>query len=393
MILDNEFTGDVRVENEVMSLQDAGHQVFVLCFNHGNKKNLEDFYGGQIIRININHQVKKKLSALNNTIFNFYAPYWKKKIEKFISEYQIEVLHVHDLPLIGAALKANKKNNLPIVADLHENYVDGLKHYHFANTFPGNVLISLSKWKKKEVKWSTAVDYLITVIEEAVDRYTELGVTKENISVVPNYLNYEHYTPTDLKSEIGDRFKNDFVAVYVGGFDNHRGLHTCIQAFPQVIKTIPNFKLILVGKGRNLEELRSLASELNVVQYISFEGWQLPEDLPSYVDIADITLIPHLKTTHTDNTIPHKLFQYMYLQKPVVASNCVPIERILNETEAGMVYESGNENDLAQKIIELYNRPELQKEMGAKGKDAVLNKYNWNEASKELVNIYNNFDK
>ena len=78
----------------------------------------------------------------------------------------------------------------------------------------------------------------------------------------------------------------------------------------------------------------------------------------------------------------------MSATKPVVASNCNPIKRILDETNAGIVYESGNENDLAERVIELYEKPELQHEMGAKGKDAVIKKYNWNETSKELLNIY-----
>jgi len=111
--------------------------------------------------------------------------------------------------------------------------------------------------------------------------------------------------------------------------------------------------------------------------------------LSSYIKASDLCLIPHLKTVHTDNTIPHKLFQYMIYEKPVVASNCNPIKRILDETRSGVVFESNNEADLANKIIELYNNYELQLEMGKKGKEAVRKKYNWDETSKNLITLYN----
>ena len=79
----------------------------------------------------------------------------------------------------------------------------------------------------------------------------------------------------------------------------------------------------------------------------------------------------------------------MIFEKPVVASDCNPIKRILDETRAGVVFESNNEADLADKVVELQNNKKLQLEMGKKGKEAVLEKYNWNEASKNLITLYN----
>ncbi len=72
MILDNEFTGDMRVENEVISLSKAGYKVFVLCFNHGNKKAHEDFHGAHIIRIPLSKFRKNKMKGLVNTFIDPY---------------------------------------------------------------------------------------------------------------------------------------------------------------------------------------------------------------------------------------------------------------------------------------------------------------------------------
>jgi len=392
MVLDNEFTGDLRVENEVASLQAAGHQVCVLCLNYGNKESDEDYKGAKIIRIYLPLFIKNKLRGLNNTPLNFYPIFLSKHIKKFILENNIDVLHVHDLWMLNSAFFANKKFKLPVIADLHENFVEALNHYKYANTFPGNLIISKRKWADSEIEWCNKADYLITVIEEAVERYKSLGVPENKISVVPNYVNLEHFIPSEYDHSIVERFAESFTVTYVGGFDLHRGIESTIKSVPLLKEKIKNFKLVLVGHGKNFNELYELADKLEVADYISFEGWQPVELLPSYIKASDVCLIPHLKTKHTDNTIPHKLFQYMLLEKPVVATNCNPIKRILEDTNAGFVYSSNNHEELAECIIKLNEHPELRQQMGAAGKQAVLNKYNWDNAGKNLIALYNKVD-
>lgn len=395
MVVDNQFTGDLRIENEVTALRNAGNNVFVLCFNYGKKPRYEDFHGAKVIRINLPKYLKKKMKGLTNTIFNFYPHYWASRIKKFIMEENIDILHLHDLYMLPAGFIAREKTNksIKIVADLHENYVHALKHYKFANSFPGNVLISIPKWEKKEVEWCQKADHLITVIDEAVERYYSLGIPKEKITVVANYVNQSEFLTCEDNQEILNRYKDKFVISYIGGFDVHRGIKVVIKAVPEIVKHISSFKLVLVGQGRNIDDLQNLANRLNIANYISFEGWQPPSYLPSYIKASDVCLIPHLKTVHTDNTIPHKLFHYMLLEKPVVATNCNPIKRIVEETKCGLIYENKNSQQLAKAVIKLYYSESLRQQMGANGKKAVMEKYNWEKTSRNIVNLYKELEK
>ena len=184
------------------------------------------------------------------------------------------------------------------------------------------------------------------------------------------------------------KFKKNKTLTYVGGFDIHRGLESVLNSVPSIIKKISDFKLVLVGDGANLNSLKELSQKLKVEHYISFEGWQHHSKLPSYIKAANVCLIPHLKTQQTDNTIPHKLFHYMLLKKPILSSNCNPIERILMDANAGEIYKSSDSNDLAEKIISIFNNEKLLKQYGENGYKAVIEKYNWNETSKNLINLY-----
>jgi len=388
MLLDKEFYGDLRVENEVHALSSAGYKVYVYCFTFDGSFREDDYYGATILHIPVSKKFVYKLRGLTNTILNFYPKYLVTLIKKYIIKHKIDVLHIHDLYLFEVGLKLKKQfGNIILVGDLHENYVEGLKHYKFANTFPGNLLISIKKWERSEIEWCSKFDYLITVIEEAVNRYSSIGISKEKIHVVSNYVNLDTFKVDNLEKSIIEKFKDYKTLTYVGGFDFHRGLESTIKAVQIITKQIKNFKLVLVGSGRNLNDLKLLAEKLNVEKYISFEGWQRHTNLSSYIEASDICLIPHLKTKHTDNTIPHKLFQYMLLNKPVLSSNCNPIDRILNETKAGVVYKSDDHVDLADRAIQLFKESSKLVEYGENGNHAVIAKYNWEETSKNLLDL------
>ena len=334
------------------------------------------------------------MKGLTNTFIDPYTLYWSNHLVNFIKKYNINVVHVHDLYLLGAALRANKRlsTRLPIVGDLHENYPEALKHYKFAQTFPGKYIISIPKWERTEIKWLNKTDHIITVIEEAKMRYQKLGVEEDKITVVANYVNSEMFLAPAFNEDISKKFSKNFVVIYIGGFDLHRGLESAVRSLPLLEKEIPNIKLVLVGAGRNEVDLKQLAHSLKVDHLISFEGWQPPSSIPSYIKISNICLIPHLKTAHTDNTIPHKLFHYMLLEKAVLSSNCNPIQRILIGSKAGLIYDSNNEIELASKLIYLRNNLEKAQKMGKNGKRAVIEKYNWEETKKDLIDLYNKIE-
>lgn len=390
MLLDNEFTGDMRVENEVISLCKAGFNVTVLCLNHGAHKTTEDFHGAKILRISISLFKKNKMKGLTNTAFDFWKLFWWNKIKKLAQKQEIHFIHAHDLYMIPPALIAKRKlkHRPKVIADLHENYPEALINYKYTQTFPGKYIISIPKWEVSEVEWLKDSDYVVTVIEEGKERYINLGIEADKIHVVQNYVNIDQFNLNEIDQKIVDEFSSYKTLTYIGGFDYHRGLEHVIQSIPLIIKSIPDFKLILVGTGANKDELIELSNKLQVNQYVSFEGWQPPSTLSSYLKASNIGLISHLKSKHTDNTIPHKLFQYMLLKRPIISSDCEPLERIIKKEGCGLIYKSNDENQLAQKVIELLSDDEVQNKMGSNGYEAVIKTYNWKAASKGLVNIY-----
>ena len=390
MILDKDFPQDIRVENEAISLSKNGFDVYLLCFALKNESVFEHYKGFHIVRIPTSRYWTRKMRALV-TVIPIYDLFLVEKIQRFVSQYNIDILHVHDLYLLGAALKVKKQLNIPIVSDLHENYVEGLKNYRFANSFPGNLLISIEKWSRMEIEWLNQVDRIIVVVEEAIDRLEALGIDRGKIHSVQNYVNCEEYDKYDIIDNIVDKYKNELVYSYIGAFDTHRGLMILLEGYAKAITQGLKAHLMLIGRGKIEKDLKKKAAELAVTQNVNFIGFRPYHELPSYVLASDVGIVPHMKTGHTDNTLPHKLFHYMYQQKPVIVSDCNPLKRIVNDCRCGRVYRHSDSDDLAASLIWAYDNRARLKTLGTHGRSAVIKKYNWKTAEKNLVTMYENF--
>lgn len=161
-----------------------------------------------------------------------------------------------------------------------------------------------------------------------------------------------------------------------------------LRAMPAILRDVPECTLTLVGDGRTFDELRTLASELGIDASVRFEGRQPHATLKSYILSADICLVPHRRTPHTDATIPHKLFQYMYCGIPVVVSDCRPLERIVREVSAGEVFTHDDSASLTEAVVRLARDEGRRALMGGNGRRAVLDRYNWNTEATKLEAMY-----
>jgi glycosyltransferase involved in cell wall biosynthesis len=117
------------------------------------------------------------------------------------------------------------------------------------------------------------------------------------------------------------------------------------------------------------------AERTGVAESTEFTGWLELDEAMGRVADADIALVPHVRSAHTDATVPHKLFQYMALGRPVVVSDCGPLARIVDETGAGRVFASGDAASLAAAVLELTD-DDVAHAAGEAGRRAVRERWN-----------------
>jgi len=387
MILEAPFPPDIRVENECRALVEAGHTIHIFSVRCDNKPQYKNFAKNIFV---YSFKLPRWLfSKIRVTVlrFPFYNFLWLNYLRKIVRDLNLDAIHVHDLPLAKVGRIIAKEQSIPLILDLHENYPAALKIWKHSKKNLGRYFLSPERWAKYEREAVREADRVIVVIEEAMERFFAKEFDANKFAVVSNTVNLDSFVVHEGVARKNNP-QTDLVITYVGGFGPHRGLRLAIMAMPKILQTINRAKLVLVGDGNDKKELQKLASNYDLEGKVVFTGWVPMNDVPKYIDKCDVGIIPHFSSEHTETTIPHKLFQYMYLQKVVVVSNCRPLERIVSETQAGLVFNSGDETDLADAIIKLYENEHLRTRMGENGKMAVLRKYNWQSTSIKLIHLY-----
>ena len=378
MVLDHEFPSDIRVENEATALISAGNQVHIACYTQKDRPRTDTFKGIAIHRISINKFIYK--SSVAALTFPHYFNFWRRFLSVLLSREKFDVIHIHDLPLAKVGAELKDKFGVKLVLDLHENWPALLRVATHTNTFLGKLLSPNFLWVKYEKIILKSADRIIVVVDEAKERLKNLGIDYSKVEVVSNTLNEVEFGIPNLQPD-----SNYFTLYYAGGINLHRGLQTVIEALPIALEKVSNVRFRIAGSGSYQKELEQLAIKLNVKNSVEFLGHLSLADVAKNLAMCNAALIPHLKTDHTDSTIPHKLFQYMYINKPIIASNCTPIERIIKETTSGLVFISGNAHDLAEKIVLLATK---QIEI-ALARSWVETKYNWKVDAAKLTELYN----
>lgn len=388
MILDAEFPPDPRVENEAISLVKAGFDVFLFCLSY-QTSNQENYKGIEVRRYQ-SSKLEYKLSALTYTI-PLYTNAMKQKIHHFISENDIDALHVHDIRVAEAVYRANTIKKLPVVLDLHDNYPEVMKFYPHLQKFPGKYIISPKKWKRKESEFIHKADQVITVSPEFIqsleDRFPKL---KSKFKLVPNTIRKSFYSDYTIDESITERFKNNFTLLYLGDTHIRRGLETAIKAIPNLIDEIPNIKLVIVGKNTTDYILKDLVKELNVSAYVSFEGWQNMNLFQSYILASDICISPLQRNIQHDMAYANKLFQYMSFAKSILVSDAIAQKRLVEQIDAGLVHTEKEPKDFADKVIQLYRNPSERESFGKNGEAYIKNEFHWEQTSLELITLYKN---
>lgn len=392
MILDGEFPPDERVEKEAQSLISAGNRVFILCLNYGNFSPSENYRGIEIMRIGINRSLRNKLHA-TYLILPFYRMLWRRRIESQIKEKQIDVIHIHDLPLADIGTRLREKYNLKVVCDQHEFYSNWIVKTAHYNTFAGKIIRYLSNWVKYEKKYLTIADLVITVEKPLLELYVKTrNVDREKIIVLPNTPSKAVFNSDKIDPVIVNRYRNFFVLLYAGHIDILRGINTIIESLPILRKTIPNFKFVLAGKfNRVYYDPLEYSRQLGVEDMIEYHDWIPLNQLPSYIAASKACIhIPPAISHEVNNTVASKIYQNIVMNKATIVGQAEMMKNFVEKNKIGLSIEESDPRDLANKLILLYNDHELLKTFEDNTRH-IAERYYWEVTSETFLERYKVF--
>jgi len=383
-----EYPPDRRVEREARDLIRAGHNVFLMARRAPGQAAEETVAGVHVIRVPLPFQNRRFLCDLAYYLCQRYLIVFS--ILRACRRHHIDALHVHDLPYAFATTLAGRLLHLPVVFDMHEHYTVMVAMgfeapaYRRFKPLAGPLLALLRLEERFACRRARKV---IVVADEHVSRVASLGVPREDIVVVTNTEDHDAFSGLAIDQELCARHRDEFVILYMGMLNPHRGLETAIDAMPIVLGQIPNARLLIVGDGPSRGVLKQRVRAAGLGAHVTFTGYQPFARLPSYITLSAAGLIPHISTPHIETTMPNKVFQCMLLGRPVIVSSVRPLVRVVRDAQCGVVFAERDPRSLADAVLQLRD-PQLRQRLGENGRAAVASRYDWSHTVQALLEIY-----
>tara|TARA_B100002019_G_scaffold187820_1_gene162188 strand:- start:798 stop:2021 length:1224 start_codon:yes stop_codon:yes gene_type:complete len=185
------------------------------------------------------------------------------------------------------------------------------------------------------------------------------------------------------------KFKNNKIIenstpllTYCGSLSKSKGIDLIINS----AKYIKNVEFLIIGGLKvDVDHYKKIAND-NGVKNINFIGQVNYSDVPNLLNKSDILLLPSsaINIKSRNYTSAMKLFEYMSIGKPIIASNIPSNTEILENNLNCLLFEPDNPKSMVEKINTLINDKELNKKI-TKNSSKLAIKYSWTERSKKMI--------
>jgi glycosyltransferase involved in cell wall biosynthesis len=210
------------------------------------------------------------------------------------------------------ALRASKKAGTPLVVLILEpNY----------EMIPWPALRPIGKIiERRTLK---EADSVIVINEALRDYAVRMGARPETTRVIRAGVDTEHFGRNVDGSSVRQHYgigEGDTVIFFMGWLYHFSGLHEVLKEMAKRKRDGLGVKLLIVGDGDALEELQRERAELGLEDYVAFAGKQPYEKIPEFIAASDICLLPAHDNAIMRDIVPIKMYEYMAMGKPVIAT-------------------------------------------------------------------------
>jgi len=212
------------------------------------------------------------------------------------------------------------------------------------------------------------------------------GMPPERVFVVRSGPSLERLkiVPPDEKLKLGKKY----LVGYVGVMGRQEGIDLLLQAVKYLVHDLgrKDIHFGLVGGGTSLDEMKKLARELGVADFVTFTGRVPDAELLAMLNTAEVCVNPDVANEMNDISTMNKIMEYMALGKPMVQFDLT--EGRFSAQEASLYAKKNDPVHFAVKIADLLDNPEQRARMGAFGRRRVQDELEWRYEAPKLLSAY-----
>ncbi|MEM2250702.1 MAG: glycosyltransferase family 4 protein [Candidatus Hadarchaeales archaeon] len=232
------------------------------------------------------------------------------------------------------------------------------------------------------VKKATMV---IGVSDQAAETCVNFGVPPWKVRVVPNGVDLSIFYPKsekekeEVKRKYGLDGKVVFSAVRIKKL---KGVHVLVKAFVEIVKEVPDARLVIAGKGKDLPEVVELARKLGILEKVNFLGPKPVTEIAKLMAAADVFVLPSLS-----EAFGMAILEAMASGTPVVSTRTTGSSLIVRDGINGILVPVGDHSSLAKAVVRVLTDENLSKSLRANGLETVRN-FTIDVMAKRVLEVY-----
>ena len=368
--------GIARVVKELSEkLQLEGQDVTVVTYKEGDTPYFEvEETGVKVYRVD-NYMIRPNnfIDWIMQLNFNLIT-----EVNKLIQSGEtFDVIHAHDWLTAYAAKTLKESYNIPLVSTIHATEAGR----------NGGIQTEMQRYIN-DTEWMLTYESSEVIVNSSFmknDIQRIFGLPFEKIKVIPNGIDLKKFDGIKKDYEFRRRFAadNEKIILSLGRLVFEKGIQHLIYAMPKILSNYNDAKLVIVGKGGMIDELKQITVNLGIQDKVYFTGYMAGNDVQKMYKVSDVAVFPS-----TYEPFGIVALEAMLGGTPTVVSDIGGLNEIVKHGETGLKSYAGNANSIADSVTQLLYDYDLSEKITKNAKLEVVQNFNWTKIAEDTRKLY-----
>jgi glycosyltransferase involved in cell wall biosynthesis len=228
-------------------------------------------------------------------------------------------------------------------------------------------------------------DHLVAVSDGVREYAIAKGSDPARAYVLPNGVDTARFHPDVVPARTAAEGPREFTIGFTGSLKPWHGMDLLMKAFRKLLTTDGRYRLLVVGDGPLRPWIDGFASGAGIEDRVELTGWIPNDALPGVLQRMDVTVAPYPRLDGFYFS-PLKLFEYMAMGKPVVASAIGQVCDIVEHGRTGLLAEPGDIAQLAAHVERIRCDSDLRSRLGAAAAERAR-AFTWSNNARRVVEL------
>jgi glycosyltransferase involved in cell wall biosynthesis len=212
---------------------------------------------------------------------------------------------------------------------------------------------------------------------------------REDIDLIPMGVDTELFRAVEGNGVKESDRADKKTILFVGRLIEFKGVEYLLRSLPEVLKHYPRLRALIVGSGPQEGSLMDLTRRLGLERHVEFRGSVPQAELPRLYSAADVFVLPSIisRTGETEG-LGVVLLEAMACGTPAIGTDIGGIPDIIKDGETGFLVRQKDPDDLASKVIEIFDNEKLRREMRQNALDHVRKRFSWPTIAVQFKRVY-----